>query len=33
MFAEYPERIAPQFVVKAIRYSGNKIHDTDYLNT
>jgi ATP-dependent DNA helicase RecG len=33
MFAEYPERIKPQFVVKAIRYPGNKIHSTDYLDT
>jgi ATP-dependent DNA helicase RecG len=33
MFAEYPELIAPQFVVKAIRYPGNKIHGTDYLDT
>lgn len=33
MFAEYPERITPQFVVKAIRYPGNKIHGTDYLDT
>ena len=33
MFAEYPERITPQFVVKAIRYPGNEIHGTDYLDT
>lgn len=33
MFAEHPERIVPQFVVKAIRYPGNKIHGTDYLDT
>lgn len=33
MFAEHPERITPQFVVKAIRYPGNKIHVTDYLDT
>ncbi len=33
MFAEFPERFAPQFVVKAIRYPGNKIHATDYLDT
>lgn len=31
MFAERPEWIKPQFVVKAIRYPGNKIHATDYL--
>ena len=33
MFAEYPERIAPQFVVKAIRYPGNDIHSTNYMDT
>ena len=33
MFAEFPERFTPQFVVKAIRYPGNKIHATDYLDT
>lgn len=33
MFAERPEWIKPQFVVKAIRYPGNKIHATDYLDT
>lgn len=33
MFAERPEWIAPQFVVKAIRYPGDKIHATDYLDT
>jgi len=33
MFAERPEWIVPQFVVKAIRYPGNKIHATDYLDT
>jgi ATP-dependent DNA helicase RecG len=33
MFAERPEWIKPQFVVKAIRYPGNKIHVTDYLDT
>lgn len=32
MFAERPEWIKPQFVVKAIRYPGNKIHATDYLD-
>ena len=29
LFAEQPEWIVPQFVVKAIRYPGNKIHATD----
>lgn len=33
MFAERPERIKPQFVVKAIRYPGNQIHATDYSDT
>ena len=33
MFAERPEWIVPQFVVKAIRYPGNQIHGTDYLDT
>ncbi len=33
MFAEHPEWIVPQFMVKAIRYPGNKIHGTDYLDT
>jgi len=33
MFTERPEWIAPQFVIKAIRYPGNKIHGTDYLDT
>jgi ATP-dependent DNA helicase RecG len=33
MFSERPEWIAPQFVVKAIRYPGNKIHATDYIDT
>jgi ATP-dependent DNA helicase RecG len=33
LFAEQPEWIVPQFVVKAIRYPGNKIHVTDYLDT
>lgn len=33
MFAEQPEWIVPQFVVKAIRYPGNKIHATDYVDT
>lgn len=33
LFAEQPEFIVPQFVVKAIRYPGNKIHATDYIDT
>jgi ATP-dependent DNA helicase RecG len=33
MFAERPERIKPQFVVKAIRFPGNEIHATDYVDT
>ncbi|MEW6229746.1 MAG: ATP-dependent DNA helicase RecG, partial [Bacillota bacterium] len=33
LFAEQPEFIVPQFVVKAIRYPGNEIHATDYLDT
>ena len=33
MFAEKPEWIVPQFVVKAIRYPGNKVHVSDYLDT
>lgn len=33
MLAERPELIKPQFVIKAIRYQGNKIHATDYIDT
>lgn len=33
MFAERPELIKPQFVLKAIRYPGNRIHATDYVDT
>jgi len=33
LFAEKPEWIVPQFVVKAIRYPGNNIHVSDYLDT
>jgi ATP-dependent DNA helicase RecG len=33
LFTERPEWIKPQFVVKAIRYPGNKIHVSDYLDT
>ena len=33
LFAERPEWIAPQFIVKAVRYPGNEIHVTDYVDT
>jgi ATP-dependent DNA helicase RecG len=33
MFAERPEWIKPQFVVKAIRYPGNRIHVSEYMDT
>lgn len=33
LFAERPEWITPQFVVKAVRYPGNEIHATDYVDT
>lgn len=33
MFAERPEWIVPQFVVKAIRYPGNAIHASAYVDT
>lgn len=33
MFAERPEWIKPQFVVKAIRYPGNQIHVSEYVDT
>lgn len=33
LFAEKPELIKPQFVVKAIRYPGDEIHVTDYVDT
>ena len=33
LFAERPEWIKPQFVIKAIRYPGNEIHVSDYLDT
>ena len=33
MFAERPQWITPQFVIKAIRYPGNRIHITDYVDT
>ncbi len=33
LFAEQPELIKPQFVMKAIRFPGNEIHSTDYVDT
>jgi len=33
LFAERPEWIKPEFIVKAIRYPGNAIHISDYLDT
>lgn len=33
LFTERPEWIKPQFVVKAIRYPGNEIHVSDYIDT
>lgn len=33
LFAEKPELVKPQFVLKAIRYPGNQIHATDYMDT
>lgn len=33
MFAERPEWITPQFMVKAIRYPGLEIHPSDYTDT
>jgi ATP-dependent DNA helicase RecG len=33
LFAERPEWIKPQFVLKAIRYPGNDIHVSQYLDT
>jgi ATP-dependent DNA helicase RecG len=33
LFAERPEWIVPQFVIKAISYPGNEIHSTEYLDT
>jgi ATP-dependent DNA helicase RecG len=33
LFAERPERIKPQFIIKAIRYPGNDIHISEYLDT
>jgi len=33
LFAERPEWIKPQFIVKTIRYPGNDIHASDYLDS
>lgn len=33
LFAEQPERITPQFTVKAIRFPGNDVHATEYLDS
>jgi ATP-dependent DNA helicase RecG len=33
LFAERPEWIKPQFVIKAIRYPGNEIHVSEYVDT
>lgn len=33
LFAERPERITPQFIIKAIRFPGNDIHSTSYLDS
>ncbi len=33
LFAERPEWIKPQFVVKAIRYPGNAVHASEYLDS
>ncbi len=33
LFAQYPERIKPQFIVKAIRYPGVALHPDAYLDT
>ncbi len=33
LFAERPEWIKPQFIVKAIRYPGNAIHVSEYLDS
>ncbi len=33
LFTEKPEWIKPEFIVKAIRYPGNDIHSTTYLDT
>lgn len=33
LFGERPERIKPQFCIKAVRYPGNNIHVSEYLDT
>jgi ATP-dependent DNA helicase RecG len=33
LFTERPEWIKPQFILKAVRYPGNEIHVTEYLDT
>jgi ATP-dependent DNA helicase RecG len=33
LFAEQPEWITPQFIVKAIRYPGNAVHVSEYLDS
>jgi ATP-dependent DNA helicase RecG len=33
LFAERPEWIAPQFIVKAVRYPGNEIHISKYIDS
>ena len=33
LFAEWPEWIVPQFIVKAVRYPGSEIHVTEYIDT
>lgn len=33
LFGERPERLKPQFVVKAIRFPGTEIHASDYVDT
>jgi len=33
LFAENPELVKPQFVIKSIRYPGNQIHPDKYLDT
>ena len=33
LFTERPEWIKPQFIVKSVRYPGNEIHVTEYLDT
>ena len=33
LFAEQPDLVVPQFVVKAIRFPGDEIHATDYIDS